>query len=200
MSQRVFRRSVCFFDFVVAILAAAHFFFSSAIAANSSHISQPKFRAETIRRVATLASLSALSAINVPPSISIQPLDVVAHVGDSIRFSVLASGGFPLSYQWVLNGVPILGATDSGLSVSGIKPADAATFQVIVTNPFGSVTSARAQLTVIIPLLITREPTNQIAKAGADVTFVVQATSQLLSLVQRWNSGNRRTQSHVDVI
>lgn len=122
----------------------------------------------------------AAVAPNAPPTIVTQPASVVAQAGGSVTFSVQATGDPPFEYQWLRNGVQIPGATTSSHGVANIRPEDAANFQVIVRNSFGTVTSASASLTVMTPLLITKDPTNQVAKAGADAAFSVQASSKLL--------------------
>jgi hypothetical protein len=123
--------------------------------------------------------LKAADPFTSPPTILTQPASVVAQVGGSVVFTVGATGAFPLEYQWLRNGVQIPGATTSSHGMANIRPEDAAIFQVLVKNAFGSVLSASASLTVVTPLLITKDPTNQVAKAGADVTFSVQASSKL---------------------
>lgn len=62
---------------------------------------------------------------------------------------VVADGSTPYAYQWYRGGAPIAGATASTYTLPYVRPADNnATFQVIVTNNFSSVTSVLAALTV----------------------------------------------------
>ncbi|MBI4657900.1 MAG: immunoglobulin domain-containing protein [Verrucomicrobia bacterium] len=114
------------------------------------------------------------------PTISVQPRNQVARIGASTSFSVDAGGGSDLSFQWLKNGIAVAGATSSVLNLHDVKPNDAATYTVVVRNSRGSITSEAATLTVLSPLVITKEPTNQVAKAGADASFVVQAKSALV--------------------
>jgi len=60
--------------------------------------------------------------------------------------SVSASGSLPLSYQWQFNGNSIPGAFSDSLRFRNIAPADFGAYRVIVSNAFGSVTSANAML------------------------------------------------------
>jgi len=115
---------------------------------------------------------------------------MVAQVGGSVVFTVGAIGAFPLEYQWFKNGTSILNAFSSSLSLANVQPADAAIFQVLVKNSFGSVLSASASLTVLTPFLITKDPTNQVVKAGADATFSVQASSKLPVSYRWFKDGN----------
>jgi hypothetical protein len=62
---------------------------------------------------------------------------------------VVAAGTAPLSYQWQKNGVNIAGATSAGYTTPATVTSDSgSTFDVVVTNTAGTVTSSTATLTV----------------------------------------------------
>ena len=91
----------------------------------------------------------AYTAVNgSPPSILTQPSPATVTAGNSVTFSVSASGSDPLSYQWLFNNVVIAGATNSSFSISSVQTTDGGTYSVTVTNPAGSVTSNNVALTV----------------------------------------------------
>jgi len=70
-------------------------------------------------------------------------------VGGTATFSVTVTGSSPLSYQWLLNGSPIVGAISSSYVVSNAQLAqNGALYSVQVSNLAGSVTSNTATLTV----------------------------------------------------
>src|SRR6185295_9520544 len=52
-------------------------------------------------------------------------------------------------YQWRSNSVAISGATSSTLTLNNVQSGQAGSYQVVVANSFGSVTSAVATLTVL---------------------------------------------------
>ncbi|MGE0478890.1 MAG: immunoglobulin domain-containing protein [Phycisphaerae bacterium] len=89
-----------------------------------------------------------------PPVITTPPADATRQVGQSVTFSVSASGLAPLSYQWRRNGAAladdarISGATATSLTISGLLAADAGSYDVVVSNGCGSTISAAAALTV----------------------------------------------------
>ena len=83
------------------------------------------------------------------PVITAQPQSLTVQTGNSATFSVTATGQAPLSYQWRRNGVPITGATSSSYSIASAQGTDAGSFDVIVSNDSGSVTSSTAVLTVV---------------------------------------------------
>ena len=68
--------------------------------------------------------------------------------GTSITLTVTAGGSQPLTYQWQRNGSPISGATSASLTLSPLGSNDTGDYRVVVTNPFGSVTSAAAHVEV----------------------------------------------------
>jgi len=97
----------------------------------------------------SVTSANAALRVNLPPMIVTQPANMTVKVGKSGRFSVVASGSQPLSYQWFKNGSPITGATAPNYMTPPAVPEDnGSTYAVTVTNSFGSVTSNSAILTV----------------------------------------------------
>jgi hypothetical protein len=82
------------------------------------------------------------------PQIVNQPVSRTVNAGDPFSFSVTASGAAPLTYQWQLNGVNVAGATSASYSVASATASMAGTYRCVVSNGFGSVTSAGATLTV----------------------------------------------------
>ena len=85
------------------------------------------------------------------PFIVTQPHGQSVPAGASPAFNVVADGQQPLSYQWQINGKPISGQTLATLSLNNVQPSDSGGYSVVVTNAFGKVTSAVAQLYVYLP-------------------------------------------------
>jgi hypothetical protein len=86
-------------------------------------------------------------AQSVAPSITQPPSDTTVSAGQTATFTVLASGSSPLAYQWQKNGSVITGATSSSYTTPAVAMADdGSTFNVVVSNPGGSVTSNPATL------------------------------------------------------
>jgi hypothetical protein len=83
------------------------------------------------------------------PSITAQPANTTVTVGQTASFSVGASGTSPLTYQWRKNAANISGATASSYLTPATTSGDnGAKFDVVVSNPDGSMTSSAAVLTV----------------------------------------------------
>jgi len=86
-----------------------------------------------------------------PPAITLQPRGQNVSTGDNATFTVGATGSATLGYQWRFNGTNLVNATDSSLSLSNIGPADAGSYDVVVSNAAGLATSTAAALIVNLP-------------------------------------------------
>lgn len=69
-------------------------------------------------------------------------------VGQSVTFSVTATGTGTLTYQWFKNGTPISQATSASYTIPATSSGDAGTYWVVVTDSFGNTTSSQFTLTV----------------------------------------------------
>ncbi len=85
-----------------------------------------------------------------PPSITQDPSGATIYQNGYLKLEVIASGG-GLKYQWFQNGSPLSAATSSTLIASPVEATNAGNYSVVVSNDFGSVTSATAVVTVIVP-------------------------------------------------
>lgn len=78
-----------------------------------------------------------------------QPASLSAAAGDSVGFSVHATGTGPLTYQWFRSGMAIPGATTSALQITAVRYADdASAYTVEVGNAAGTVRSQPAILSL----------------------------------------------------
>lgn len=132
--------------------------------------------------VGSITSAVAILTVIDPPAIASPPANRTNAAGTTATFAVSATGTGPLSYQWRKNGVGfsnggnVSGATTTNLTLTSVSQSDAASYTVAITNSAGSVTSAVATLTVLLPPAITSQPTNQTSSAGTTVAFTVSAT------------------------
>jgi hypothetical protein len=126
------------------------------------------------------------------PAITIQPSNQTVTAGQTATFSVMATGSAPLRYQWQKGMTAIAGATAGTYTTPATTTADnGASFQVVVTNSAGSVTSNSATLTVnagAVKPSITQQPSSQTVTAGQTATFSVMATGTS-PLSYQWQEG-----------
>lgn len=90
----------------------------------------------------------ASPAIAADPEITDGPVSGLAATGEPFGFSVEVAGTAPLQFQWFRNGASLLSQTNRDLFFLSVTNSDAGTYQVVVTNVIGSVTSAPVNLTV----------------------------------------------------
>ncbi len=83
------------------------------------------------------------------PVILTQPVNQTTNVGGSVAFSIVADGTVAMNYQWSFNGTNLVGATNETLTLDNVQSSEAGDYAVLVTNPFGSVLSSNAVLTVV---------------------------------------------------
>jgi hypothetical protein len=131
---------------------------------------------------AVTSQSARLTVITPPVLVSRSATSVTAPAGASASFSVEVSGTAPFVYVWSKTGAVLTGESGPGLSLTNLKPSDAGSYQVEITNPPGN---GRLlvffQLTVatpvpVVPVVITQHPLDQSAVLGSTVTFTVSAT------------------------
>ena len=125
-----------------------------------------------------VATLTNGFTYGVQPFITSQPSNQAAMFGTGIQFSVLAGGTQPLSYQWQFNGTNltdnarITGSQSNLLAVGSVGLGDAGPYQVVVTNQYGSATSAVATLAVVAPPVF-----QTVKETGGVLTLTWSATA-----------------------
>lgn len=99
--------------------------------------------------VGEIYSLYAAGKGELPPQIFQDPVGPVAiFTSETLTLSVIAGGTPALTYQWRKNSSDISGATNSTFVKANVTSADDGTYDVVVKNSFGSVTSASVAITV----------------------------------------------------
>jgi hypothetical protein len=108
------------------------------------------------------SSVAAL-AVTLSPIITSQPQSQAVTNGLTARFNVTATGAPTLTYQWVFNGTNmtdgtpvwssslINGSLTPNLNITAVTTNDMGNYQVIISNSFGSVTSAPPARLTIVP-------------------------------------------------
>jgi hypothetical protein len=138
------------------------------------------------------ASQSTLEQIRqsiLPPAINSggQPQSGAYAPGQTVQLTVVASGAAPLVYQWqatnslggftnLVDVGQITGSQSNMLTIVNVATGNALAYEVIVTNNYGSVTSAPAILSVLSVPIINSQPVSQTALSGSTVSFTVGAT------------------------
>lgn len=105
------------------------------------------------------------------PSLEVEPRDIGLTEGDDLVLTVTAEG-WPLTYQWQLNGANLIGATSPRLVLRAVEVDLSGSYSVVVANMLGAVTSVVAQVTVQSATPMIWAPTPSFAPAlGAGSNF-----------------------------
>src|SRR5207248_3029904 len=79
---------------------------------------------------------SSLPAVG--PAIVKQPRDRTVGASGTAVFTVVARGTGPLQYQWLVDGAPLAGATNSTLTLTQLSTDQSARYSVQIVNTAGS--------------------------------------------------------------
>jgi len=134
------------------------------------------YRVIVTNQVGFVVSSNALFApVGASPIIVTTPQDVVTICGDQATFTVTADGTPPFAYQWQFNGTPIAAATRTILRMTNVNSTQAGAYTVMITNIYGSITSAVANLSVLIvpPSIIS--PLSVPGKQGHPFNYQIAA-------------------------
>jgi Concanavalin A-like lectin/glucanases superfamily len=124
-----------------------------------------------------------------PPLIFTQPAAASFNSGQTASFNVLADGAYPLSYKWFNGTSPINNATNSTYSFICADSDNGASYSVVITNVFGSVTSSPAILTVLASLQIDAPLTSIIRNVGSSAAFEIVAEGAP-PITYKWHNGD----------
>ena len=112
---------------------------------------------------------------SLSPFITSPPVDQTVTAGANVTFRGSAIGNPAPTFQWQKDGVALVGATSSALTLPTTTLADAGRYTLTATNASGTST-ASATLTVRAAPVITAGPSSQTVFAGDRVALTVSAT------------------------
>ena len=113
--------------------------------------------------------------------ITYNPSNVAVSDGQSVSFTVNATGTGVLRYQWYFKKAGGTwkawnGHTTASTSATSNDTWNNMQVRCVVTDNNGSVTSSAATVTIAVPLKITANPQNVVVSTGNNATFTVKAT------------------------
>ncbi len=169
---------------------------SATLTLSSVPLSSDKhqFRAIVKNTIGTVTSSPAtLTVTAVPPAITTQPTPQTVNAGGTATFMAAASGVPTPTVQWQIStdgttfsditGNP--SATTPTLTLSSVAASqDGTQYRAIFKNVADKASTQAVSLTVNTAPVVTTDPTNQTANAGATVTFTAAATGKPTPTVQ----------------
>ncbi len=113
------------------------------------------------------------------PVIATNPASLSAVVGNNVSFNVVATSSFTLNYQWQENGTNLPGQNTTSLNLSNVQLTDnSTTYQCVITNNYGAITSAVATLQVsLVPTFPAWSMSNITNYIGNSVSIPVNFTN-----------------------
>ncbi len=122
-----------------------------------------------------------------PPVIVVEPVGGSFCAGQQAVLMVQATGAPPLSYQWRHFGRDIPGATEDTLVLDPMSAELTGEYDVLVSNPCDTASSATVRLDVDALPIITRQPIDRVVATGEGVTLTVEAAFE--PLTYQWRKG-----------
>jgi hypothetical protein len=147
-------------------------------------------------------SAAATLTIGIPPQIVTQPQNQFVTAGTTVTLTLSSTGTGPITCQWRKDGFDISDVHTVDLVLHNVQTNDSGSYQAILTNSFGSVTSAVALVSVAAPpyLLSLQKMTNGSTSVLFDGTaghvYELQGTTNFVnwSVIKRFtNSLGRET-------
>jgi hypothetical protein len=123
--------------------------------------------------------------LQLAPTIATQPISQTVAPGGSVTLRTVASGTAPLAYQWRADSVALPGGTNASLSIASFRATDQKRYDVVVTSPGGSVTSAAATLYLNTPLRFINQGLNTSRRFTATLlgvannSYVVESSTDM---------------------
>ncbi len=128
---------------------------------------------------ATNSANATLTVFYPPPAITQPPTNITVILDSNAMLSVSATCALPMTFQWQHSGTNLRasrcefsGSATSTLNISGTAMTDTGNYQVIIADGQLSVTSSVATLSVVFPVSITIQPTNQTAIVPNNASFL----------------------------
>lgn len=119
----------------------------------------------------------------VKPAITVHPQHVLAYVGQPSAVFLSGATGLPApSLQWLKNGVAVAGITSTGIAISNVALASAATFSMRASNKMGTVTYTATSNTAELDVVDKTEKTFVLAAGTtSNAVFTVSSAGKLLT-------------------
>jgi hypothetical protein len=146
------------------------------------------YRVVVTNLAGTATSAAATLTVQSPPLVTGDPASQTVNQGDTVNFTVTATGTPAPTYQWRKGGMTLPGKTSATLSIVAAQPGDEGSYDCVVSNVVSTATSGAATLTVRVPPTITTPPANLARAVGQSATFSVVAAGTA-PLSYQWQKG-----------
>ena len=126
-------------------------------------------------------------AFGEPTTVTISPSSVFMDVGQSQLFTSSASGGTsPYSYQWVLNGIPVPGATSATWTFTPTSPGSYTIYVNVTDSVSTAITSNTATATVNTAPSASISPRSATFDVGQSKLFISTVSDGTSPYTYQW--------------
>jgi hypothetical protein len=108
--------------------------------------------------------------VNTNIGLTLLPQSLLTTVGSTVELTSAAVGAGPITYQWQFFGTNLPGATNSSLILANAQTNQSGDYDVVASNPLGSIQSPVATVTVVAGVIFTAQPSAfQVTNAATGV-------------------------------
>ena len=119
-----------------------------------------------------IVSSPAQLSVQLPPVILTQPVSLITTGYSRVTFNVVGGITPPFLYQWMFNGLNLLGQTNDTLVLPSAQPEQEGDYTVQLRNTAGTIVSAPAHLSLLLPAHVVIQPSDGAIGAGSNYTFI----------------------------
>lgn len=125
------------------------------------------------------------------PFITKQPADLSASRASAQSLAPIVNGSLPLQFQWFKDATPLPAGTNRILKFNSLQLADAGTYWLVATNPFGTITTTNVTVTVGNDVIgIVGQPQNRSLHYGDPLSLSVTVTGTPPYFFQWFKNGS----------
>lgn len=115
---------------------------------------------------------------NGSPTITLQPYSQVVQRSNTVQLHSRAVGVQPMRYQWLLDNLPLPGATNASLILANVLGKDTGAYRMIASNALGTAASQIATITIPfntnLPAALNTTNWNWLTPSDRSVAWFVQ--------------------------
>jgi uncharacterized repeat protein (TIGR03803 family) len=128
----------------------------------------------------------AVFSLAMAPSLAAPLLTQTAEAGATVYLTARGAGYPPPTYHWYFDGTNIPSCTSSNLVMTNILSSESGTYSVVLSNSFGTLSSAPVAVNVIPA--VERRPVPGVEVTGEDGSLVNVDYANALSAMPFWSA------------
>ncbi len=113
-----------------------------------------------------------------------EPTEAVLDLGGAVELVATGAGSSAVNYQWLKNGHPLADETAATLKLVNASANTMGDYRVVIRNASGELASRGVTIAVVVPPVITGQPSSVVVNVGQPASFVVSAAG--LRLGYQW--------------